>query len=79
MLQELVTLGPLAQGRADAAANAGEHLSPQQFHEMLQQATGARAGSGGSSKEVVLIDARNIYETSIGHFDVVSCLTVAHA
>lgn len=72
--QELVTLGPLAQGRADAATNAGEHLSPQQFHQLLQEA----GDDGGSGKETVLIDARNIYETSIGHFEVVRHLRVAH-
>ncbi|KAL6751366.1 hypothetical protein V8C86DRAFT_2779708 [Haematococcus lacustris] len=42
--KELVTLGPLAHGRADPHAHAARHLTPLEFHTMLQQATCAQTG-----------------------------------
>jgi predicted sulfurtransferase len=84
-VQELVTLGALAQGRADPHKNTATHLTPVEFHKELQaaQAQCESAHSNGdsslqepssvtSSKEVVLLDARNAYETAIGHFKAVS-------
>jgi predicted sulfurtransferase len=58
-VDELVTLGPKAAGRANVS-NTGQHLSPEAFHEQLQQVQGRQ--------DVVLLDARNIYETRIGSF-----------
>lgn len=40
--------------------DGGEHLSPAQWHELLSQ-------SGGKG-DIVLLDARNIYESKIGNF-----------
>jgi hypothetical protein len=37
LVQELVTLGPRAVGVADPARHGAAHLSPQEFHAMLQQ------------------------------------------
>lgn len=54
---ELITLGPRAQHCAHVR-NGGEHVSPQRFHEML--ASGVR--------DIVLLDARNVYESNIGRF-----------
>ena len=65
-VEELVTLGPRASGAA-AVANTGEHLSPQEFHAALRSA---------SEGEVVLLDARNIYESRIGHFSAPAAETV---
>lgn len=89
--QELVTLGALADGRADPHTHTAPHLTPHQFHQELQRAAQRQRGgaasisSGDSSsqqgdlssgvqgnKEVVLLDARNAYETAIGHFKAVS-------
>lgn len=49
----------------------GVHLNPQQFHDTLLSARSA------PSEDTVLMDVRNLYETCIGHFDVVSCSLVA--
>ena len=98
LLQELVTLGPLAEGRADPS-NSGIHLTPAEFHDMLLRAAGEARLSSASSSSVdtrhaqsappevpasssestqlgsresgtVIVDCRNLYETSIGHFEV---------
>jgi predicted sulfurtransferase len=82
-----VTLGALAEGRADPLKNTAPHLTPAQFHEELQRAAHTQSSNstttvdGNSSspqstsdtdrKEVVLLDARNAYETTIGHFKAV--------
>ena len=58
--KELVTLGPMAE--LTSLSNTGIHLAPSEFHEALLEA---------SSKGVaVLLDARNLYETRLGHFEV---------
>jgi hypothetical protein len=44
-------------------------LDPREFHDILQQAT-QEALSPLSAPPVVMIDARNLYETRIGHFSV---------
>ncbi|XP_024545346.1 rhodanese-like domain-containing protein 6 isoform X2 [Selaginella moellendorffii] len=59
LVEEIVTLGVFP---SPSLANAGKHLSPEQFHGMLDQ-----AGNLKQSNAVVL-DARNIYETRIGKF-----------
>jgi predicted sulfurtransferase len=64
--QELVTLGPRAEGCSNPFTQTAPHLSPREFHSMLQ------AASQQQDKPTVLLDARNIYETAIGHFSVVS-------
>lgn len=77
-----MSLGEAARSRADPLANGGRHLSPREFHELLlggsdharsdhaSDAAGPGGGvpgdGGGSSKPIVLVDARNAYETDIG-------------
>jgi len=39
------------------------HLTPQQFHDLLDQS------SGDAFKKIVLLDVRNLYETRVGRFD----------
>ncbi|EFN56380.1 hypothetical protein CHLNCDRAFT_57621 [Chlorella variabilis] len=62
------------------------HVEPEEFHAMLAAAAGSGCGSvargggsqgsdggssvGGSSRETVLIDTRNFYETQVGRFEV---------
>ena len=58
--EQVVALG----ADVPAEARAGEHLTPQEFHGVLAEAVQGRA-----SGDIVLIDARNIYETRLGHFD----------
>ena len=45
----------------------GVHLSPVEFHNILQDAM-----TNKNEKDIVLIDVRNIYETRIGSFIVPS-------
>ncbi|GAX74875.1 hypothetical protein CEUSTIGMA_g2321.t1 [Chlamydomonas eustigma] len=75
--KELVTMGPLAQGRANPLENAATHLKPAEFHGMLTSVTthGKELGRDfqegvDAHKETVIIDVRNMYETQIGHFHV---------
>lgn len=75
--QELVTLGPLAEGKADPN-NAGMHLSPEEFHTMALESasesvtsSGQGVGRDAGGSGTVLLDCRNLYETRIGHFDLV--------
>ncbi|GLI64783.1 hypothetical protein VaNZ11_008187 [Volvox africanus] len=39
LCEELVTLGPLARHRADPRASTAPHLTPEQFHQLLERAT----------------------------------------
>jgi hypothetical protein len=78
--QELVSLGPAARSRADPFMNGGRHLAPREFHRLLLEAAGSGGGGGGGGgaaaadedgggsekKPIVLVDARNAYETEIG-------------
>eukprot|EP00877_Chromochloris_zofingiensis_P013686 jgi/Chrzof1/8571/Cz03g15310.t1 len=68
--KELVTLGPKARHAANPLVNGATHLTPQEFHDKMSQACSSLASSDVSSDDVVLLDARNVYETAIGHFRV---------
>ena len=66
-LQEVVSLGVnVAPSPQQLQKQTGTHLSPQQWHDHLQRACQA------NDEAPVLLDARNIYETRIGHFSSVS-------
>jgi len=75
-LQELVSLGAAAWSKADPLTNGGRHLTPREFHTLLLEAAAAASGDDGSGctgaaddagvKPIVLVDARNAYETEIG-------------
>lgn len=56
IVQEVVSL-EVSDPTACDPANCGTHLSPSEFHEMAMD------------ENAVLIDVRNTYEYSIGHFD----------
>jgi predicted sulfurtransferase len=70
---ELVTLGPRASGRAKLQ-NTGMHLSPAEFHSHLLELQGTACRSSNDTAGAVLIDARNVYESNIGRFQVVRAL-----
>jgi predicted sulfurtransferase len=61
---EVVTLGAAARGGRAALDMTATHVSPQHFHDELSRAAGRGEGSEGG--EVVLLDARNVYESRIG-------------
>ncbi|KAJ4833534.1 Rhodanese-like domain-containing protein 6 [Turnera subulata] len=65
IVKELVTLSSHPLPRELDVRNSGRHLSAVEFHSALQNA--GKAMDEGS-KEVVLLDARNLYETRIGKF-----------
>ena len=57
--QEVVATGGLPGPPVDELAGAtATHLSPQDFHAMLER----------SGDEAVLLDVRNLYETRVGRF-----------
>jgi predicted sulfurtransferase len=65
--------------------HSARHISPQEFHSMLQSAsaasssTAAAAAAAAAATEaaqqppVVLLDARNVYESAIGRFSADNC------
>ncbi|CAG9464801.1 unnamed protein product [Pedinophyceae sp. YPF-701] len=61
--KEVVSLGPRAAaafGGRDAATLAGRHVSPQEFHDLILHPP---------AHGLVLVDARNLYETRVGRFE----------
>lgn len=60
IVKELVTFTSHPLPNPPEIHNAGQHLSAREFHSVLETAR--------DSKELVLLDARNLYETRIGKF-----------
>ncbi|KAG6774947.1 rhodanese-like domain-containing protein 6 isoform X1 [Populus alba x Populus x berolinensis] len=70
IVKELVTLSPYPLVKAPDVSNAGRHLSAVEFHSLLQSAGKlVDKESLVDDKGLVLLDARNLYETRIGKFD----------
>ncbi|KAL7124890.1 hypothetical protein ABFS83_14G079100 [Erythranthe nasuta] len=69
IVKELVTLGSHPLLKSPEISNAGRHLSATEFHSVLQSAGNGQEKSSGSDKKMILLDARNLYETRIGKFD----------
>ncbi|XP_002129218.2 thiosulfate sulfurtransferase/rhodanese-like domain-containing protein 2 [Ciona intestinalis] len=61
---ELCTLGITPQELKPAVGN---HLSPEEFHQKLREKE--ELSGTGASKEPLLLDCRNFYESKIGYFD----------
>ncbi|XP_073144999.1 rhodanese-like domain-containing protein 6 isoform X2 [Henckelia pumila] len=57
-------------------SNAGRHLSAAEFHSMLQNTGKCLEKSPGSDNKMILLDARNLYETRIGKFDLPAVKTL---
>ncbi|KAJ7977847.1 Rhodanese-like domain-containing protein 6 [Quillaja saponaria] len=69
IVKELVTLASHPLLKSPQISNAGPHLSAIEFHSFLQSAGKLLdKESPTDKKELVLLDARNLYETRIGKF-----------
>ncbi|XP_022895710.1 rhodanese-like domain-containing protein 6 [Olea europaea var. sylvestris] len=69
IVKELVSLSSYPLLKSPDISNAGKHLSAADFHSVLQNAGKFQEEeSFGSDKKIVLVDARNLYETRIGKF-----------
>ncbi|KAK7269442.1 hypothetical protein RIF29_22168 [Crotalaria pallida] len=65
IVEELVTLSSHPLLKSPEISNAGRHLSAVEFHSSLHS-----ADKVSPENSLVLLDARNLYETRIGKFDV---------
>ncbi|KAL5580374.1 hypothetical protein UlMin_012816, partial [Ulmus minor] len=69
VVKELVTLSSYPLPKSPKISNAGKHLSAAEFHFFLQNAAQSFDKEDlKKDKELVLLDARNLYETRIGKF-----------
>ncbi|KAF4347253.1 hypothetical protein G4B88_015763 [Cannabis sativa] len=71
IVKELVTLHSNPQLKPPEISDAGKHLSAAEFHSALQKAGQSLDDDSPTltdSKQLVLLDARNLYETRIGKF-----------
>lgn len=69
VVKELVTLSSQPLLESPAISNAGRHLSAAEFHSVLHSAGNNLESEGQSGgKPLILLDARNVYETRIGKF-----------
>lgn len=69
VVKELVTFRSDPSLKSPEISHAGRHLSAAEFHSILQDA-GKTSGSQTSMQQqkLLLLDARNLYETRIGKF-----------
>nr|XP_043621535.1 rhodanese-like domain-containing protein 6 [Erigeron canadensis]XP_043621536.1 rhodanese-like domain-containing protein 6 [Erigeron canadensis]XP_043621538.1 rhodanese-like domain-containing protein 6 [Erigeron canadensis]XP_043621539.1 rhodanese-like domain-containing protein 6 [Erigeron canadensis] len=65
IVKDLVTLSSNPLSKPPDISNSGKHLSAVEFHSVLQN---AGKSVTDASKKLVLLDARNLYETRIGKF-----------
>ncbi|XP_062203297.1 rhodanese-like domain-containing protein 6 isoform X2 [Phragmites australis] len=72
VVKELVTLCSNPTLAPPGISSAGIHLSAMEFHSVLQSIAGTSldADAPADKNEVVVLDARNVYETRIGKFNV---------
>ncbi|CAL5330072.1 unnamed protein product [Camellia sinensis] len=69
IVKELVTFGSHPLLKSPEVSKAGRHLSAAEFHSVLQHAGKfLETESPDDNKRLVLLDARNLYETRIGKF-----------
>lgn len=78
VVKELVTLCSNLALAPPEISSAGRHLSAAEFHSVLQNVAGTslNAVASAEKKEVVVLDARNVYETRIGKFNVPNVKTL---
>ncbi|GER44001.1 rhodanese-like domain-containing protein 6 [Striga asiatica] len=69
IVKELVTLSSHPLLKSPEISNAGRHLSAAEFHSILQSAGKCQDENSGCDKKLILLDARNLYETRIGKFE----------
>ncbi|EPS62576.1 hypothetical protein M569_12213, partial [Genlisea aurea] len=70
IVKELVTFSSHPLLKSPEISNAGKHLSAADFHSILQTAGKCQEVGAGYDNEVILLDARNLYETRIGKFHI---------
>ncbi|KAG5525479.1 hypothetical protein RHGRI_031956 [Rhododendron griersonianum] len=69
VVKELVTFSCHPLLKSPDVSNAGSHLSAAEFHSVIQHAGKFLEKEGPDDhKKLVLLDARNLYETRIGKF-----------
>ncbi|CAA6653875.1 unnamed protein product [Spirodela intermedia] len=69
VVKELVTFIPHPLLKSPSISNAGKHLSAAEFHSVLHNSAGDVDSKGSvQHKQLLLLDARNLYETRIGMF-----------
>ncbi|PIA28049.1 hypothetical protein AQUCO_07300018v1 [Aquilegia coerulea] len=69
VVKELVTFSSRPLLKSPVISNAGRHLSAVEFNTVLQSAGDSLANNGSTQKnKIILLDARNVYETRIGRF-----------
>ncbi|KAK1364180.1 Rhodanese-like domain-containing protein 6 [Heracleum sosnowskyi] len=66
IVKELVTFGSHPLSNPPEISNVGQHLSAAEFHSVLQN--GGQLVEENNPKKLILLDARNLYETRIGKF-----------
>ncbi|KAK1360486.1 hypothetical protein POM88_044960 [Heracleum sosnowskyi] len=64
--KELVTFGSHPLSNLPEISNVGRHLSAAEFHYVLQN--GGQLVKENNPKKLILLDARNLYETRIGKY-----------
>ncbi|CAA0827268.1 Rhodanese-like domain-containing protein 6 [Striga hermonthica] len=69
IVKELVTLSSHPLLKSPEISNAGRHLSAAEFHSILQSAGKCQDENSSCDKKLILLDARNLYETRIGKFE----------
>ncbi|XP_043724199.1 rhodanese-like domain-containing protein 6 isoform X2 [Telopea speciosissima] len=67
VVKELVTFSSHPLLKSPAISNAGKHLSAVRFHSVLQRGVLENQDST-QNRRLILLDARNLYETRIGKF-----------
>ncbi|KAI4304247.1 hypothetical protein MLD38_039788 [Melastoma candidum] len=70
VVEELVTFSAHPLLRSPDISVAGKHLSAVKFHSLIQSACKLPSEGSENPGGVVLLDARNLYETRIGKFQV---------
>ncbi|XP_077218501.1 rhodanese-like domain protein [Tasmannia lanceolata] len=69
VVKELVTFSSHPLLKSPSISNSGRHLSAAEFHSVLQDTGNSLELSGSTQdKRILLLDARNVYETRIGKF-----------
>ncbi|KAL3515922.1 hypothetical protein ACH5RR_022824 [Cinchona calisaya] len=77
IVKELVTLSAHPLLKSPEISNAGRHLSAVEFHSVLQDAGKIQEKADSSSDgSLILLDARNLYETRIGKFQTLNVETL---
>ncbi|KGN65012.1 rhodanese-like domain-containing protein 6 [Cucumis sativus] len=77
VVQELVTLCSNPLSKLPEISEAGTHLSAAEFHSVLETAgLLSDEETPEHNKDVVLLDARNLYETRVGKFQTPNVVTL---